>query len=826
MPTFTQENRTLAVHTPLGDDVLLLTGFTGQEEISRLFSFRLDFLSEKEDIPAKDIVGSQINFRVKLADGSPRFFNGFVSRFSAGSANLGFRNYRADVVPWLWFLTRTADCRIFQNMTIPEIIEKIFADLNFKDYDASQITGAHPKWKYCVQYRETDFNFVSRIMEEEGIFYFFRHEEKKHTLVLADHAGAYKDCPEHEVEHEYSFGARFVTDRITSWEHRYEFRPGKWSQTDYYFETPAGTNKTPSSILMNSANSLVKLPGNEKFEIYDYPGGYARKEDGVPDTTTRMQEEEVPFHVVHAASTCKTFTPGGKFKLTRHSAAWEVGKGYVITSLRHAATEPATYTGGGAVVSDYSNAFACIPDSVPFRPGRITPKPVIQGEQTAVVVGPKSEEIWPDKYGRIKVQFYWDREGKSDENSSCWMRCMQTSAGKGWGSMFIPRIGQEVIVSFLEGDPNRPVVIGEVYNADQMPHYELPAEKTKSYIKTCSSLGGEGFNELRFEDKKDKEQIFVHAQRNMDVRTLNDSLERTLINRHQIIGWEKDGKKGGDQREMVYQDKRLDVKRNHIEHIEGNMTLLIGKGSADDGGNWDIVVEKTKKELIEANDHVHVKGGRSEQIGDQSLTVGGDLQEKVGKVSTIETGQEIHVKAGTKLIVEATTQLTVKVGGSFIDINPSGVVIQGTTVFINSGQGPPPVAGPASPAGAQDAKQAKPTKPDLADNAKPGLKSSPAILPTTPPPNTKPGPAPKPPPPTPKKEEPPKKLHFVKFQVLDDATGQPMSGVLLKLKLPNGTEGQYSTDSNGMITFDPVDPGTCDIQKMIDSDALEVVQVQ
>src|SRR5262245_29066414 len=315
---------------------------------------------------------------------------------------------------------------------------------------------------------------------------------------------------------------------------------------------------------------------------------------------------------------------------------------------------------------------------------------------------------------------------------------MQTSAGKGWGTMFIPRIGQEVIVTYLEGDPNRPLVIGQVYNADQMPHYTLPDEKTKSYIKTCSSPGGEGFNELRFDDKKDKEQIFIHAQRNMDVRTLNDSLERVFGNRHQIIGWEKDGKKGGDQREMVYQDKRLDIKRNHVEHIEGNAELLIGQGAAEDGGNLDTVVEKTKKELIEGNYHIQVKGGRAESIGDQSLVVGGDQQEKVAKVSALETGLTIHVKAGKKLIIEATTQLTVSGPGGFVDINPSGVVIQGKVVLINSG-GAAGVGAGSSPASAEDAKQAQPTKPDLADDAKPGLKSAPAALPAPPPPNIKPG---------------------------------------------------------------------------------------
>jgi type VI secretion system secreted protein VgrG len=440
-----------------------------------------------------------------------------------------------------------------------------------------------------------------------------------------------------------------------------------------------------------------------------------------------MEEDELPYHVVHGSSTCKTFTPGCKFILKRHDIQEEAGKTYIITSIQHSATEPATYEGATPVTMDYQNSFTCIPESVSFRPARITPKPMVHGAQTAVVVGPKDEEIWPDKYGRVKVQFFWDREGVRDDKASCWMRCMQTSAGRLWGSMFIPRIGQEVIVTYMEGDPDQPLITGVVYNAEQMPHYTLPDEKTKSYIKTNTSPGGEGFNEWRFEDKKGKEQIFIHSQRNMDVRVRNDSLERIFGNRHQIIGWEKDGKKGGDQREMVYQDKHLDVKRNQVEHIEGNMQLLIGKGEADDGGNLDIVIEKVKKESIGVN-HVLVKGNRNEKIdGKQSLTVGGDQHEKIDKNHALEATGEIHLKAGNKVIIEAGLQASLKVGGSFVDVGPSGVAIQGPKVTINEGGAAGSGKG-SSPAAPADAKEAKPTKPDVADNSKTGHKSAPDSL--------------------------------------------------------------------------------------------------
>ena len=385
------------------------------------------------------------------------------------------RNYRAEVVPWLWFLTRTSDCRIFQQKTAPEIIEQIFKDLGFSDFKA-QLSGKHPKREYCVQYRETDFNFVSRLMEEEGIFYFFQHEKSKHTLVLADQKSAYVDCPEKQVDYPRDPGSRAIEDHLTAWEHRYEFRTGKWSQTDYNFEDhPARSAPLPAKLMMTNESTTVDLPDAKKYEFYDFPGTYAKKDEGDGYTKLRMEEEEVEYDVVHASSNCRTFFSGGKFKVRDHVASSEKGKGYVITSLQHSATEG--YESGDASDFKYHNNFTCIPDSVVFRPARTTPRPMIHGVQPAVVTGPPGEEIYPDKYGRVKVQFFWDREGKRDDKSSCWVRVSQDYAGKAWGTVTIPRIGQEVLVSFLEGDPDRPIITGRVYNADQTPPYPLPSKK-------------------------------------------------------------------------------------------------------------------------------------------------------------------------------------------------------------------------------------------------------------------------------------------------------------------------------------------------------------
>jgi type VI secretion system secreted protein VgrG len=643
MSRYTQTNRFLSAATPLGKDVLLLCAFEGREELSRLFHYTLDFWSEKDDLAAKDVVGKPVTWTVHHDDDKPRHFHGVVRRFVAGSRHAQkLRAYRAEVVPWLWFLTRTADCRIFQKKDVTAIVKAVFEKFGFKDYSFN-LRGSYPEREYCVQYRETAFDFLSRLLEEEGIFYFFRHEEGKHTLVLADQKSAYKDCPESKV---FCHPGAVRLSHITEWEHQYEFRSGKWAATDYNFETPATDLGTKST-------TVVPVADAKKYEIFDYPGRYGVKADGAERTRVRMEEEETPYDVVRGAGTCCTFTPGGKFTLTRHDCKTEADRGYVLTAVEHQARDNSHVNGTEG--SYYRNRFTCLPDSVTFRPARTTPRPVVQGPQTAVVVGPSGEEIYVDKYGRVKVQFFWDREGKKDENSSCWIRVAENWAGKNWGIVFHPRVGQEVVVDFLEGDPDRPLVTGRVYNADQMPPYELPKNQTQSTIKSRSSKGGGAgnFNELRFEDKKDAEQVFLHAEKDMDWRVKNDS------------------------REFVGKDRHLVVKGNRLESVDKDQ-------------------------------HAQVKGERREKVGkDLSQDVGGKRQDKVGGNYALDAGQEIHLKAGMKLVIEAGMEVTIKAGSNFIHLGPSGIDIQGTMVNINSGG--------AAGAGTGSSPQA-PKDPDVADD--------------------------------------------------------------------------------------------------------------
>jgi len=641
-----QANRALKLNTPLGEDVLLLTAFEGHEELSRLFSYQLEMISDDNAIEATDIVGKNVTFSIEMADDTPRYFNGFVSRFVAGDEDdQGRRNYRAEVIPWLWFLTRTTDCRIFQNKTVPEIIEQIFGDLGFSDYEVSQIKGAHPKWDYRVQYRESDFEFVSRLMEQEGIFYFFRHEDGKHTLVLADHKGAYETAAEDEVDFPHDSSAQAVADHITLWEHAWEFRTGKWAHTDYNFETP-------SNSLMTTEQTVIDLPDSSKYEFYEYPGEYGTTGDGTPLAKLRMEEEEVGYDVVHASSRCKSFSPGFTFSIGQHRISSEEGKSYVVTSIRHSATEPMAYeTGTGTVAEDYSNTFTCIPDSVAFRPARTTPKPVMRGCQTAIVTGPAGEEIYPDKYGRVKTQFHWDREGKKDENTSCWIRVSQIHAGKGWGAIDIPRIGEEVIVDFLEGDPDRPIIIGRVYHAESMPPFGLPGTMTTSGMKSNTHKGS-GYNEFAMDDTAGKELIRVHGQYDME----------TTIEH--------------DQRTTIHNNRTDQIDVDDSETVGSNQKINVGSDQAlDVGANQKISVGSDRKLSVGSNETVDIGA-------DEKLTVGANRQASVGADDKLSVSGAQKIGVTGAIEISSDTSITLTVGGSTVKIEPAAVSIKSTKITI------------------------------------------------------------------------------------------------------------------------------------------------
>ena len=501
---FTQENRRLRIATPLGPDALLLTALSGTEGVSTLFHFAAELLGRDERVDFDAIVGKSVTIAIAAADGT-RYLNGIVSRFAQSGTVGRHASYSADIVAWPWFLTRTTDCRIFQRKSVPDIVKQLFGEYGLPDY-RFQLAGSYEPREYCVQYRETDYDFIARLLEEEGIFYFFAHEDGKHTLVLADSPRAHEPCPVlARVRYVHEQESLCDEDVVTSFSKEQEVRAGKITHTDYCFETP-------------TIDLLASATGADPrgLELYDYPACASKRDRSEALARIRQQEVDAARVVFRGASYVRSLTTGCKFSLQAagESVSTTFDGTYVLTTVRHRATE--SYASGeDAPEPTYQNDFSCIDASVPFRPARATPRPVVHGVQTAVVVGPAGEEIFVDEYGRVKVQFHWDREGKWDENSSCWIRISQDWAGKNWGIVSIPRIGQEVIVSFLEGDPDQPVITGRVYNAEQMPPYALPANRTQSGIKSRSSMGGtpSNFNELRFEDKRGAEDVFLHAEK-------------------------------------------------------------------------------------------------------------------------------------------------------------------------------------------------------------------------------------------------------------------------------------------------------------------------
>jgi type VI secretion system secreted protein VgrG len=749
MPDFTQTNRLLQITTPLGKDDLLVTGFSGTEQISTLFTFDLALVGQNSTtIDFSKIVGNEITLKIAIlgADGSTdwRYFNGICSNFSEGDRNERFTVFNAEVVPKVWLLTRRAQSRIFQQKSVPDILKEVLSGFDC----ALQLHGHYEYREYCVQYRETDFNFASRLMEEEGIYYFFQHSDGRHQMIIADTPQSHVDVPGvTSVKYDVVVGGPQVGSHVFGWQKTQSLRASKYTLWDHSFEQPKQNLEAKedilSSVKVGTVEHKLKLQANAPLEIYDYPGGYAVRFDGISPSggdqparlqkmlednkrtvKLRMEAETLPSITVNGSSGCSNFIAGHKFSLERH---FDAEGEYVLVSVMHQSSLGGSFTSGqGGSGFTYSNAFTCIPLALPYRPAIRTPKPFIAGVQNALVTGPSGKEIFIDKYGRIKVQFYWDREGKSDENSSCWIRVGQSSAGKRWGAYSWPRLGQEVLVAFVEGDPDQPVIVGSVYNPEQMPPYLGDGLDSKhkndpnvSGIKSNTTLGGSGFNEIRFDDTKDKEEVFMHAERNLEITTKNDALTRTYGNRHQIIGQEKDGSKKGDQLEEVYHDQHLKVHHDRVEQIGNSMQLLVG-GIDGGTGNQDIVINGEKKESIAKDDHLHVTGNRNEKVdGGQSLTVGTNQQEKVGQNHAVDAGMEIHLKAGMKVIIEGGVQVTLKGPGGFVDIGPAGVTIQGTMVLINSGGAAGSGSG-SSPTAPQDPVQANPTEPTVADDSKSG----------------------------------------------------------------------------------------------------------
>lgn len=518
-----QENSFLTLEAPLGEDSLLLVRGEAAESVSKPFTMSLTALSTNTALSPKQLIGRSITVKINPGVTSqPRFFNGIVQSFQAGDVVEGLRTYHIEASSWLSLLKHTADCRIFQHKTVIEIIREIFQEYMLADYDISRLQNKYEPLVYCVQFHETTLHFIQRILAQAGIFYYFKHTEGKHTLMLADRSDIAPYC--HPMPVVLDTHGMQRGHYLTAWQRQYRLYGGKSTQTDYNFETP-------TLGLQGKASKAPKFEMARKYEIYRYPGLHQDNEKGNQLAQQALEAQEMLHDTAHGSSNYIDFAVGESFKFTEPPVADDAGD-YFITHVAHSFADASYLNGGGSHSQSYQNYFSCIPSSIPYRPAPFHAdylKPVIYGPQTAVVVGPEGEEIYTDEYGRVKVHFHWVRNGTKDDKSSCWVRVAQHWAGRGFGTVFIPRIGDEVVVQFLDGDPDRPLIVGSVYNAEHMPPYKLPQNQTQSGIKTHSTKGGgsKDANELRFEDKKGKEEVYLHAQK--DFNRIVENTEAAVI---------------------------------------------------------------------------------------------------------------------------------------------------------------------------------------------------------------------------------------------------------------------------------------------------------
>jgi type VI secretion system secreted protein VgrG len=673
--------RLMQITTPLAEDVLLFQHLHAWEELSRPFEHQLTLLSAQKDISLDDVLGKAVSVQLGLPNNKSRYFSGYVTRFAQSGMVGRYYRYTATSRPWLWFLSRTADCRIFQEMTVPDIIKKVFADHPTADFEF-KLSATYRKWTFCVQYRETDFNFISRLMEQEGIYYYFRHDKGRHTMVLVDSTSAHTPYGDYGTI-PYVVGTRVRRgdqEYIDSWDISREIQPGVYAQDDYDFERP-------SAVLLTK-KSVSRKHSEADYEIYDFPGEYLQKGDGDHYTAVRMDELSTQFEIAHATTNARGLCVGATFTLTDQTRD-DQNREYLVLGANYD-LEFSAYEGlPDPNPGTYNCSFSAMTTKQQFRPARTTPKPHVTGPQTAVVVGPAGDEIYTDKYGRVKVQFPWDRYGKNNENSSCWMRVSHPWAGKNWGMIAIPRIGQEVIVDFLEGDPDEPIITGRVYNAEQMPPYTLPANMTQTGTKTRSTKGGDpsNFNEIRFEDKKGSEQLFIHAEKNQDIEVEHDES-------HWV---------GRDRSKTIDHDETTHVKHNRSEKVDNNETITIGVNRTENvGNNESISIGKNRSESVGQNEDVSIGDSQTLSVGkDQSLTVSRDRTADVKRNETITIGKDQtltvsgkrttsvdkddNLSVGKKLSINAGDEITLETGSASITLKKDGTIsIKGKDITLEA----------------------------------------------------------------------------------------------------------------------------------------------
>ena len=604
---------------------LQVLSFTGRETLNQPFRFDIELVCSRPDLKLEELLHKPGHLTFGAT--GKGLIHGLVYRIEQGDSGKNLTRYSISLVPQLAYLQHNYDQQIFQHLTVPEIIAQVLEARGIlSNLYSFQLGATYPERDYCVQYGESDLHFIQRLCEEEGIHFHFQHSASGHELVFGDDQTVFRKLA--PMRYQQDSGMAAETPVIKRFGLRLETRTTRVARRDYDFEKP--------SLLPEGA---AKSGFATDLEDYDYPGRFIDRARGKQLATRALERHRSDYQLAEGKGDEPSLVSGHYLTLAEHPRA-EWNDLWLLLEVIHEGKQPQVL--GENITSDvtdnkddfhqgYRNRFLATPWDSHFRPALEHPKAQILGSQTAIVTGPPGEEIHCDKYGRVKVQFHWDREGQADDNTSCWLRVATGWAGNAYGGIAIPRVGMEVLVTFLEGDPDQPLITGCLYHKENVVPYDLPANKTRSTFKTLSSPGGKGYNELRIEDKKGQEQIYLHAQRDWEENIEHDQKIRVGHERHDIVEANSYSEFRAEEHRTTHADRKTEIR---------------------------------------ANDH---------------LTVGNTQHVKIGTGQFVEAGNEIHYYAGSKVVIDAGMEPTAKGGGSFLKLDPSGVTLSGATIKLNSG---------------------------------------------------------------------------------------------------------------------------------------------
>jgi type VI secretion system secreted protein VgrG len=689
MGVFKQDERLLTLTSPLGENVLLPDRLSGVEGISELFFYSLNLLATTDtEIEAKKIVGQKVSVAIQADDGgNKRYINGYVASFEMCGGDEEFNNYRATIVPNIWALTLNVNTRVFQNQIVTDVIKSVLSAYNISP--AIETSASYTPMEYCTQYRETDFDFISRLMEQHGIFYYFKHTDNDHTLTLQDTSSKLGACqiqntfryaPEPGkfegfydfVVQKFSSRSTMVTGKHTIWDYSFiKYKDSPEPTTSVATKGPLGANNNEQYDYANSAAAYVKKDTSDS-KISDIAKLFLN---------VRRDSSDAGTVVVEGESNAIPMQAGYSFELTKNPHS-DLNTKYLLTRVDVVVEQLPSYRSRAQhSPAPFANTFTATPFSIPYRPPIKTKKPVVNGMHTGQVVVPTNEDSYMDKYGRVCVQFWWDRLRKANTPDNTLLRVAQQWAGSGWGTYFWPRVNDEVLIDFIEGDPDQPIVVGSVYNGVNMPKYDPAKQYTLAGILTRSSKNGgaANANELRFEDLKGKEQIYINAERDCDVHVEHDW--------HALVGNEQHTKITSNQFEEVDGDSHLLVKGKQLHEIDGEADLNVkGNQIVQVGGDRQHTLTGNLKESVGQNSNISVGQNLNEKVGmNYSLQVGENQYNKAGMLYVVDSGQEVHIKGGMNVVIEGGMNVCLSGPGGFVSVGPTGVIIQGTLVMINSG---------------------------------------------------------------------------------------------------------------------------------------------